>query len=392
VRFAQGAVAAEPVARVRAEVAVGYAPVEYGGRTRATTTYTLSPMVGWWIGSHTRSLLLAYTPRLMLRRPNRVGVDRPLIMHGANADYAERLSRQVQLTSQLAWAYGETDYLSLEEALGPTQTTVPRVTLIKTTQVSGQVGLSQAYTPRNRREIGLGASRFQPKGVQARRVLSAQTSMNGSWTESYLMSRRDTGSLTLGGGYTRFSGGILRTRRRYVFESARAGWERRLSQEGSLAVGAGAYAVQMTGGVRSWFPAADASLTDSLGRVGELRVTGHASAATEATPDNVLGRLRPMLSLGAGATATSMEGWAVGLSVSGATAATLEPLEPGQSESVMSAAVPLSYELSQEFVLEAGARATALASHWAARHRHTTDTQAWLYVALTWSSPRHHGL
>jgi hypothetical protein len=349
-------------------------------------------MVGWWIGTHTRSLLLAYTPRLMLRRPNRVGIDRPLVLHGASADYAERLSHRVQLTSRLAWVYGETDYLSLEEALGPTQTTVPRVTLIKTTQVSGQVGLSHAYTRRNRRQIAIEASRLQPTGVQARRVLSAQTSVNGSWTESYLMNRRDTGSLTLGAGYTRFTGGILQTRRRYVFESARAGWQRRLSQEGTLNVGAGAYAVQMTGGVRSWFPAAEVGVTDSLGRMGELRVTGHATAAAQATPDSVLGRLRPILSFSAGVVATSVERWSAGLSMSAATAATLEPLEPEQPESVLSAAAPFSYELTQEVVLETGARASVYGSHWAAEHRRATERQAWLYVALIWSSQRRHGL
>lgn len=391
-RAARAAVATEPFARVRAEVAVGSAPVDYGGRQSATVTYTLSPMGGWWIGTHTRSLLLAYTPRLMLRRPNRAGVNRPLILHDVSADYAERLSRRMQLSSRLAWVYGETDYLSFEEALGPTQTTVPRIALIRTTQVLGQVGLSHAYARRHARQIGVGASRLEPNGVRAKRVLSTQTSVNGSWTESCVISRRDTGSLTFGTGYTKFRGGGIGGRRSYASQLLRAGWQRRFSEQGTLSAGAGAYAVHMAGGLWSWYPAADVSAADSLGRLGRLRITGHSAAALAATPDSVLGVVRPTLVLSMGIDATSFDRWSLGMSVSVATAATLESLEPERPESALSAAAPFSYELTRELVLETGARASLRASHWAAQERHTTDRQAWLYVALTWSSRRRHGL
>jgi hypothetical protein len=394
---AQGETAMEPVAGVRAETAVGVAPLlvmQPDGSpapSRPTFMLTVAPMIGWHIVNRRISFSLEYTPRLRMRRPNLIGLDRPLLLHGVSSHYSEFLSRRVQLASTLTGQYGELDYTGYQQLLEPSQSTSAYPTVLKWASISGNVALSHAYMRRHRRQIGVGGQRQVPMttgGVPRYRTL---TTLHADLGENYVASRRDQLDGTVMVGSTSFGAATGVSAQRFSIAALRAHWQRRLSPSTTLDLGAGVHAALGSDGRLSGYPLTQAAVAGRLNRRRALPVTGHTSLALDAVPDWVRGIYMPIMTIEAGVAAERPGRWTAQISVRASTTATLKPYGDGRPQSTLSVQAPVVYRLGSETMLEVGARAGVRASHWAAPVVQYWEKQAWLYVAIAWATQsRHH--
>jgi hypothetical protein len=394
----------EPVAAARVEVAVGVAPATYSGRPERAVMFTLAPVAGWRLASRRWSLLLTYVPLLRWRHPNLLGLNRPLLLHGAKTRYMGNLSRRVGLSGGLDWQDGEIDYLSVTQLLGESQTSGPQATVLRFTQIGATAGISHAYARRHQREIGASASRRWLANEGAVSTYPTQTDLGVNLIERYVASRRDDLSLALGLGTTLYDWGresdteylenryamILSdprpSQQRYDSGSIRTRWQRRLGRQSTMDVGTGVSGASRNQGLLSWYPHAQLGIAGLLNRDRQLQVRGNASAMGDAVLDQVYGGFRPIAGVAAGITVLRPGLWTLAFRLTATTAATLEPLGPERPESILRAEIPFTYALGSETSFEVGARAGSRGPHWAERPFRLTEQYAWLYAAIAWAS------
>jgi hypothetical protein len=163
------ALLADPAAlngKVLAETRAGESPVGAGQASEAYASSLLIPQVELRIRDRRTELRLAYLPQLVWQLPAVTDLNgRPLLLHQAGFTLVTRPSETTNLLARGSGAFGQPDYYSLPQLIGPGQAAVPQVTTILT--ATGTVTFSQDLTRRTRLTLGATASHYQPYGSAA---------------------------------------------------------------------------------------------------------------------------------------------------------------------------------------------------------------------------------
>src|SRR5688572_26900151 len=96
---------------IAAEMRLGTAPTAAGQPTRAAFVFIATPEVGLRVRDRRRNAFtLGYAPRLLIRQPNYLGVNRPLVLHQLRALYLSQMTRKWSFGLGATANVGEVDY------------------------------------------------------------------------------------------------------------------------------------------------------------------------------------------------------------------------------------------------------------------------------------------
>lgn len=105
---------------IRGENQTGQRPLSVNGDERTVTEFVLVPTAGLNMRFKSSALNLSYSPRLFTRFPN-VGSGRPLLLHQFGANYSHNLSPRVSFGVTFAGGVGEVDYSGINLVQGTGQ-------------------------------------------------------------------------------------------------------------------------------------------------------------------------------------------------------------------------------------------------------------------------------
>lgn len=375
------------------ELRGGRAPLSANDRPQFGLLTILSPNVAMEAGFRRGGgqLNLGYNPVIQYRWPNRLGLDRPLLLHQAYSNYVQDLSERWLLSVNLAGGLGETDYSGLAAVIGDNAETVDaRVTRFASTSVN--VSLTGLLTRRVSFTMQPRFSYRAPISETARapmnpddddddaaslpRQLSAGMMM-GVTTRA---TRRDEISVSTVPSYISNRSGETR----YASVDSRVAWLRRIRGSLSTTLDAGTFAVRTygEGGGFRLFPAGGASINGDLRRRARYRITGDIDGQISGFFDRVTGGIDPRASVSAGIVVELPPRWMVRFSGAAVTNATLTPRDNGEAaESTINLSTPVTYTINERQSFEFGTVLTVRAPHLASNQLEFRQLETWLYVA-----------
>lgn len=381
-------------AGVAGELRGGYAPVTLDEQSTAAVVLTLMPNVDLR-HRHRRhgELSLGYSPRLFMRQPNRLSLNRPLFLHQIDFTYSRRLTRLWQLRTSIVGRIGEVDYTAVNLAFGPTQTAVPtNVSVLSFANVDGAVAFIGRVAPRTTLNIGMSAG--------TRRAIGTQTTTNGVAP----FSDRVYGEVSVGPTFqitARDSVGVAGTVAVNDFDpgavfgavDARARWDRQLQRDLVLSVDGGVFVTQVVArqddvneGSGATFPVGGVALNGRLRSRARYTLDGGAAVGFSGFFDAISGRLLYRGRLSTGFVATFPPRWSAGIDASFVTSPTREPLDAMGGfpfpETLGSIQVPVRYFFDDNKNIEFGASFGVRGPHLAVRAPGSVRYEAWAYVAF----------
>ncbi len=386
---------------VSVELRGGVAPVRPLDPAEPGVLTIVTPDVDMEYASRRGSLFnLGYTPRVQYRSPNRLNINRPILLHQAYATYQEQLDRRWLLGVNLSGSVGETDYNS-----GPTvladQTQAPDISVLNIATASGRFDLQGRLTRRHTLRIGprivyrkpLDVPEVDPATEDAQVLLGVPEQLNVN-LELALATRLtpvDTLDVSLTPGYFDYSSGQAQ----FLTTEALGEWSRELRPSLGSTVGVGVFGSALVGGDADApppvLPVAQASLTGGLVRRASHSVDATINAGVLPYFDRVQTALTPRATLSGTVTVTIPPRWTARAIVAAVTNATAEPRTIGTPDADGNAreaietqfrlALPVTYEIDRAQQFEFGLLSSVRAPHFASDDFAFTQLEAWLYVA-----------
>jgi len=145
---------------ISSELRVGYAPTTLGATSEATVVSSTNPSLTLFAFDTVKTVSLSYSPRILFRQPNIQNELGPVIFHQAAFNASQRLSRTAVAGAGATGGVGEVDYTGLQQALNNTGVNVPRTNRIA--QAAGHAELKIKIAPSVFSINDLRASLFAP--------------------------------------------------------------------------------------------------------------------------------------------------------------------------------------------------------------------------------------
>lgn len=372
-----GAVSTDIAAGARAETMVGSAPVVPSEPARASFAAELIPVAGVELEDHRFRVVIRYNPRLFLRRPNVLGLDRPVFLHRASADERLRVSRTVTFRSNLTGSIGEVDYVGLAGVLSRTQLAQINQSVIRLYEIDQRIGLDLRMT----RRTTLLLDGFVGKGGApdiSSSLFPTHTRAGAGPTLRYLLTRRDQLRLPTSIEYHRINVAQLAS------ETAELDWEHNISRRTRTTLAGGAVVSEYVDSRQgsTVFPLASASVDHGLVTHRDNRLEGRVSVGVRPVLNLLFAEYRTLAYTDGSVAFRSPPHWTAALRASFYTAATTTPLPSNEPESFFSAEAPITYTVDRNWAVEVGARSFFLSPH-LKNGFDVMQLQLWGYAAVT---------
>ncbi len=371
------ATTSDVAAGARAEVMAGSAPVIPSEPPRASFATELIPLAVYQLRDRRLRFVLRYQPRLFFRRPNVLGLDRPVLLHRASADERLRVSRSLTFRSNLGASYGEVDYTGLARILSPTQVSQLNLSILRLYDVEQTAALDA----RTGRRSSVSVAGFAGKGGPVDAVgspIPTHARAGGGPTVRYLPSRRSELRIPISIEYHLVN---------HVPIWAQMGeleWNYRASRRTRTTLAAGAVASEYPDAGRGSRVQliAHAGVTRGLVARRRFLLEARTSAGVRPTLNLLRAEYRPMASLEASLAARLPPRWTAAVRAAFYTAATSRPLETREPETFFSAETPVTYAVNPNWSLEVGTRSLFRSPHWK-DGLDVQQLQLWVYGAVT---------
>lgn len=376
---------------VSTEVRGGWAPITPTSSSSPAFALVVTPNVDLRRRQrrHRGVLSLTYSPRMFLRLPNQLSLQRPLFFHNGELAYARAISRTWQLSTSAAGRYGELDYSATGLAFSTGQTRVPNATVLSVAIFDGAVGFRGALTRLTSLDIRMAGGTQRPiLGDDGVRTTPSRNYGSLTLAPSHQLGPRDGVQLTVVTSTTDFDPGAV-----FLSVDSRAGWAHQLRRNLRLNMDAGVFVSRVV--ARQDDPTDSAGATFPVGSIG---LDGRLRARTQYTLDGAIaagmfgifdaasGRLLYRSSLTASTLLALPPRWAVGINATFVTAATREPIDTRDAlnipETLANLTTPIIYAIDDTKQVEFGTRVSIRAPHLASESFSTTRYEAWGYVAF----------
>lgn len=376
---------------VAGEVRGGWAPVNLNEESTPAFIVVLTPNVDLEHRTRRRGgFTLGYSPRMFLRQPNRLGVDRPLVFHTTELVYDRPISQTWEFRTQGAARVGELDYTGAAVAFDPGQTSLPTTSVLSLAVIDGGFGFTGFVTPRRSLTVAMNAGTRRPIGVDEGTVLPFPDRVYGDLSVSprFQVTRRDAIAATVITAVNDFDPGAI-----FLSGDARLAWIRRLRQELELTIDGGVFVTrvvarqdEMNGVEGTTFPVGGITLNGRLKARASYRLDGGASAGFFGLFDALSGRLLYRVRASTRLVATFPPSWTAGVEGEFVTAPTREPLDPSAAnplpETLATIQAPVRYTFDEYKNIEFGGVFTVRAPHLASQSFDATRYEAWVYLAF----------
>lgn len=372
-----GAVSTDIAVGARAETMVGSAPVVPTEPPRASFGAELTPLAGVELEDHRFRVVIRYNPRFFLRRPNILGLDRPVFLNRGSADERLRLSRTVTFRSNLSGSIGEVDYVGLASVLSRTQLSQVNQSVIRLYEVEQRLGVDV----RASRRTTLLFNAFVGKGGApdlSSSIFPTHTRLGGGPTLRYLLTRRDELRLPASVEYHRVNAAEL------AAETIELDWDHRISRRTRTTLVGGTFASEYLDSRHgsNVLPVASASVEHGLVIRRGTRLDGRIGVGVRPILNLLFSEYRPLAYTEGSLAFSSPPHWTAALRASLYTAATTTPLPTNEPETFFAAEAPIVYTIDPNWSVEVGARSFFLSPHL----RNGFDVkqlQLWGYAAVT---------
>jgi hypothetical protein len=391
---------------VSVEVRGGRAPRQPQADPEPAILTIVTPDVDMEVASRRGTTFnLGYTPRAQYRYPNRIGINRPLLLHQGYANLQQQLNRRWLLGANLGGSIGEADYNSAPVVLED-NTQAPEAELLEIAAASAGLNLAGRLTRRHtlgiqgnavyRTPIGISRTpvtdemgeTVQPRGVPEQFNVSAGVSLETRVTPI------DAVDVSLTPGYFDYNRGGTQ----YFTTQALAQWRRELRPSLSGSVGAGLFGSFGIGDTNTneVLPVGLAALTGGLVRRASHNVDATISAGITPYFDRVRTELAPRATLNGTILVSLPPRWSVRVMAGGVTNATRDPRPPTSganqdpemmtdvrlaTETQVRLGVPVTYQINDEQQVEFGLLMSARAPHLRAEPFEFNQGEMWFYVA-----------
>jgi hypothetical protein len=390
---------------VTAELRGGRAPVVIDAEPEPAMLMVLIPNADLRIRMRRRgAIFFGYAPRFVLRVPNMLGLDRPLVLHQLSLLYDVALSRRWDFSGVVTSSVGELDYTANNLVLGTMQGSAPSAAVLQYAVVEASTTFTVRATSIDTVYFGPAFAYRTPVGEelqldetptleQLAMILPEQ--LSGSVFAAYtrMVSPVDDLSLQITPGVMSFSPGAL-----FATVDARLAWSRQLQRRLRSRIDGGVFTAHVLErrddpfGARSRvLPIGNAGLTGQLLSRATVRLEADASVGVNGFFDVLRGTVQPRAGGTLQLAADIPPRWRVGLMTSFFTSANREPQtvidgpQPLLDETVLYAQTPVTYMIDERMFLEFGTIVTARGPHLDVDDFSFGQLELWGYVAFRFS-------
>lgn len=376
-----GALSPDAAVGARLEIMAGSAPVLPSEPPEASFAAELAPLAALELEDARFRLVLRYNPRLFVRRPNVLGLDRPIFLHRGSLDEQSRLSRTVTFRNSIQGSAGEVDYVGFAGILPPTQLSQVNLSVIRLYDVQDTVSLDVLTAPRSRAVLAAVVGRSGPLDGGTNGAFPVHTRAAFQPEFQHTLTRRDR-LKTLGSfEFHR----IEQTKPvDLAVQTAGVDWERTHDRRTTTTIGGGVLVAEPTNSDRdsSFIPVGSASVLEHLVMTRRARLDGRLGVAMTGVLNILRAEYRPLAGVSGALEFRHPPRLTAVLRASLFTAATSTPLTTGEPETFFSAEAPVVYTVSPNLALEAGARSSFRSPHLKEGIR-VEQLQIWGYGAVT---------
>lgn len=405
---------------VVAETRAGQAPLIAGRAPEFGVIGVLTPGAQLLYQSRTEELRLDSGVRIFWREPNDLHLNRPLFLSVTNLAASSRVTRRFRATASASASLGEPDYTELSRILGPSQASLPQgiaKVLSITTGLRGELqatrtlSLAAGVDFTHRRPLGDTAageefdvrtsdSPPRPAAGIATDVFPRQTSILFVPSLLAQISRQSGITFTSAASYGTYSTGsdILTV-------TPLVGWAAHVTKDFDLRLSAGIAYVNvlkvpsmpvvvgttgLTQPSSALSPAGDAQAVFRLLRQDQMLVRSTTQARVDYYVDPLLGVATRHGLILTGLSVTLAPLWILGVTGSFATSLSARPLPgtPSPDETIAAVSLPAQRRLSENLVMEIGARWADSGPHLTSSNWRFHQRQIWFYLMLTGTSRR----
>jgi len=386
------------------ELRGGWAPVLPGQPQEAGMLLIVQPNVDLRVRDRRRGVfLVGAAPRMLMRQPNPLRLDRPLFLGTMHASYNVSLTRRWDFGVRGYSVVGELDYTSNALVLGPVQGTTPGADVTKYAIVDFAAPITGRLTRRNRLNITPSIGYRTPFGPSLSPITLADgrvvqplpqfITANLAVADQYTASDRDMIEPQVRVGYVDFDPGAV-----FLEAEGRLGWDRTILPRVVGHIDAGVLTAQivarqddMADASSRTLPVGTASLFGELVQKADVRLDGTLGAAYIAYFDPILARLEPRAGGFVQLAVRIPPEWRVGVRASVYTAANRSPrvepvVGPGPmidpDETFFAFDAPVTYRINDNMAAEVGAIVTTRAPHFRSDQFEVRNTEVWGYVAF----------
>lgn len=381
------------------ELRGGFAPVTPTPTAESEPSFLmiLTPNVDFETVHRSRgSFTMGYSPRVQWRLPNRLSIDRPLLLHQGYLSYGVGITRRLSLLVDVGGSAGELDYTGIQIALGEGQAETPETDVAQF--AVGNASFEIRVLPTRLDEV-----RFIPS-FDIRAPLGEtreQNDVTGGFpqqitfdlTSSYrrTLTRLDDLELTVIPGMVDYDFETT-----FASLEGRLAWLRTISLPTSVRLEAGVFAANLWRSVDSrregdWkvFPVGSFTILGRLSASATHQLDGTLGVGVVSFFDRVSEVVEPRAYASLGLAATIPPRWLASINASMYTAATKEPRTRTNvgfelfdvPETVIQAQTPFTYTIDDQTRFEFGTVFSVRGSHFASEDFDFSQFEAWLYVA-----------
>lgn len=388
---------------IAAETRVGRAPVSVVSDPETSFLMIVTPNADLRVRHRRRGeFTIGYAPRVQWRLPNRLSINRPILLHQLYSLYGVPLTRRWRMQITTGASVGELDYTGFSIGFGDTQAGLPDVDVAQFVIGTAAIRFEGEVDRRQALFIEPSVATRAPI-LDTRRTLDdfevpLRTQTIGTLTvgHRYAATRLDTVSTTLAPGVVDYD-----QQTTYATGSGRVDWARRLTLRLQTEFGGGLFVAQP---IRNSETASDKFQAFPIGSgtiVGRLRsrsshwVEGRLSLGAGAFFDRLEERVEPRGNVAARINTVVPPRWVIGALVAAYTPLTSEPeLRAGierDDETTIRGETPITYTINDSTRFEFGTVFSVRSNHLAASSFSFTRLETWLYVAIRFSGSTARG-
>jgi len=378
---------------IAGEVRGGWAPVTLNEASTGAFVLVLTPNVDLRHANRRQGAFsIGYSPRMFLRQPNRLSLNRPLFFHQIELEYDRPISRNWEFRTQVAGRIGELDYTAASLAFDPGQTAVPGdVSVLSFAIVDGGFGFTGQVAPRTTLGIGTSAGTRRPLGDEANvgvRPFPDRVYANFSIGPRFQVTERDGVSVNAVASMNDFDPGAV-----FGAVDLRVAWIHTLRRNLDLALDAGVFTTRViarqddvTDNNGATFPVGGIGLNGRLRARARYALDGGASVGFSGLFDAISGRLLYRARASTRLQASFPPRWSAAIDASFLTSPTPEPLRVAGGapvpETLAQVQTPIRYLIDDTKNIEFGAIFGIRAPHLAAQSFDSVRYEAWAYLAF----------
>lgn len=381
---------------VAAEVRGGVAPIDAASEPEPSVLTIVTPNLDFMARHRRHGIwVLGYSPRVQYRTPNRLSVERPLLLHQAYTTYEAAIDRLWDFRLDVSGSYGELDYTTLNLLLGD-QATPTDADVTQFGVVNGSMTFMGVLDRKNTLSVVPSLTHRRPVenfDPDVGRSLQIQTVAMLTLAFGHQATALDTVSVAATPQFIDNADQV-----RWVGGEGRVAWTRALGPGVEARLDGGLFGIH-----RLWvsedseavndsptrlFPVGGVEINGRLVSTADYWLDGSVGAGIDTFIDRVRDAVDPRASVRVDVTATVPPRWSVGLTFSAFTPVTEEPRTlgdgPAINETLLRAQTPVTYDFNEQTAFEFGTVWGVRAPHFAAENRELSQFEFWAYVAVRW--------